>query len=71
MVPQIRSSESPSEAIKRVIANREACQTTKLGDLGEALDSERLNQLQNPPIEFTYCGYHIELDADHNIEIDP
>jgi len=63
-------SGSLSEAIKREVADREQCEPGELGDLRRAVDIERLVEVRNPPIEFTYCGYDVRIDADRKITID-
>jgi hypothetical protein len=65
----IHSSESPSEAVKRLVAEQENCQQSQLGDLDNAVDMDALNQLHNP-IEFHYCGYQIIVTADEAVKIE-
>lgn len=66
----ICSSESPSEAVRRLVAEREKCRRFQLGTLDAAVDVAALDELRNPPIEFRYCGYHVTVTADETITIE-
>lgn len=66
----IRPSESPSEAVRRLVAERENCHQSQLGNLDNVVDVDALNQLHNPPIDFHYCGYHLIVIADETIKIE-
>lgn len=71
MDADIREYETPSRAVQRTIANQEECATTQLGRLTEAVNVDRLDDLRDPPIEFRYCGYHVEVTADRTVHTDP
>jgi len=64
------SSETPSKAVKRLVAERENCDQSQLGTLDMEVDVPDLDQLHNPPIEFRYCGYRITVTADELIKIE-
>jgi hypothetical protein len=66
----LRPSESPSEAVKRLVAERENCHQSQLGNLDDVVDIAALDQLPNPPIKFRYCGYHVVVTADETIKIE-
>lgn len=71
MAPDMHQFESPSQAVKRIIASKEQCTPSQLGRLEEAVDVERLDALREPPIEFRYSGYHVTVEADGTIRTDP
>lgn len=67
----ILPSESRSEAVKRVVAEREETTPSELGCLRRAVDVDDLNDLVDPPIEFSYCGYELVVKADETIIVEP
>jgi hypothetical protein len=69
MQGQIREDESPSEAVKRFVANREECSPMQLGKLTDAVDVAKLDEYENYPIEFQYCGYRLTVTSDETIHI--
>lgn len=71
MAGEIRESEDPSQAVKRIIAGKERCRPSQLGNLDDAVDVNRLEALRDPPIEFHYSGYQVEVTADQTIRTDP
>jgi hypothetical protein len=71
MKKSVGPSESPDEAVRRIVANQEQCHPSELGKLSSLIDINRLENLENPPIEFEYCGYELEVQADETIIIEP
>lgn len=71
MQESVRPSESPDEAVKRIVAEQEDCPPSALGTLSSIVDVDRLENLVHPPIEFEYCGYELEVQADETIIIEP
>jgi hypothetical protein len=71
MEDSVHPSESPDEAVKRIVADQEDCHPSELGTLSSVVDVDRLENLVNPPIEFEYCGYELEVQADETIIIEP
>jgi hypothetical protein len=69
MQGQIREDESPSEAVKRLVAEREECSPRQLGKLTDAVDVAKLDAYENHPVEFQYCGYRLTLTSDETIHI--
>lgn len=67
----VRPSESPDEAVKRIVAEQEGCPPSELGRLSPVVDVDRLENLTDPPLEFEYCGYALEIQADGTIIIEP
>lgn len=67
MRESVRLAESPDEAVKRIVAEQEDCSPSALGTLSAVVDVERLENLADPPIEFEYCGYKLEVQADETI----
>jgi hypothetical protein len=66
---KIREDESPSDAVKRVVADLEECPPKQLGSLTDAVDVAELNDYENHPIEFQYCGYRLTVTSDETIHI--
>ena len=64
-------SEHPSEAVRRLVAEREKCNQSQLGTLDREVDVTDLDQLHNLPIQFRYCGYRITVTVDEVIKIEP
>lgn len=70
MAERVQQGESPSAAVKRLVAKREECKVEQLGNLTEAIDVEELNECENQPIEFRYCGYQVTVTEDKTITIE-
>lgn len=70
MKERIRPSESPSEAVKRIVAEREETHPSVLGRLAVVVDVNELDRLVDPPIEFSYCGYELEVKADETVIVE-
>lgn len=68
---RVRGEETPSEAIKRLVAEKEECSVVNLGTLSDVVGVDELNRPENLPLEFQYCGYQITLNNDETIKIDP
>ena len=69
MQGQIREDEFPSDAVKRLVSDLEECPPKQLGSLTNAADVAELNDYENHPIEFQYCGYRITVTSDETIHI--
>lgn len=69
MQGHIREDESPSEAVKRLVAEKEGCIPLQLGKLSGAIDVTKLDTYENHPVEFQYCGYRLTVTSDETIHI--
>lgn len=70
MENSIQPSVPPSEAVRLLVAERENCHQSQLGNLDNVVDVAALDQLLKPPIEFRYCGYHVIVTGDKTIKIE-
>lgn len=80
MVTNVKSNESASRAVKRLIAQSEDCRPSQLGTLKAVVDvNELAEKIESSPSDqetctrpliFQYCGYSVEVRSDRTISID-